>query len=98
MRFSAVLFASLAAMAMASSAPNPASNAGICARNTAETDLIAESIIFGVESAKCKILKCAKIVATGACILSSLPDVTTTLACVGGNAEEVRSVQITCEE
>ncbi|KAF1917551.1 hypothetical protein BDU57DRAFT_546802 [Ampelomyces quisqualis] len=62
--------------------PDSAHNEAMSARNIAETDLIAETIIFGVESAKCKILKCAKIIATGACIIGALPDIDSTLACV----------------
>lgn len=71
--------------------PDSAHNEAMSARNIAETDLIAETIIFGVESAKCKILKCAKIIATGACIIGALPDIDSTLACVSGNSEAVSS-------
>jgi hypothetical protein len=82
----------LASLTIASPAPAPAP-AAVSARNVAETDLIAETIVFSVESAKCKLLKCATVIATGACILSALPDLESTLACVGGNAEDVSQVE-----
>jgi hypothetical protein len=87
MRFTIPLLAIMAAAVLAN--PTTAPNSDIYARDTAEVDLIADSIVFGVESAKCKILKCARVVATGASILTSLPDVTKTLACVKGNSEQV---------
>jgi hypothetical protein len=102
MRFSPISLTFLVTIALASPAPAaapapiavsyaaPVPNAPMCARNVAETDIIANTIVFGVESAKCKILQCAKIVATASCILDTLPDLTLTLACVSGNAQKVR--------
>jgi hypothetical protein len=95
MRFSPIYMTFLVAVALASPAPMsvsyaaPAPNAPICARSVVETDIIADAIVFGVESAKCKILQCAKVVATASCILDALPDLTSTLACVSGSAEKV---------
>jgi hypothetical protein len=96
MRFSPMYMAFLVSATFASPAPAPIAApvaapipAPMCARNVAETDLIAETIIFSVESAKCKILKCATIIATGACILGALPDLEATLACVSGDAADV---------
>ena len=95
MRFSPIYLTLLVTSVLASPAPAPvaepvpAPNTQMSVRNVAETDLIAETIIFGVESAKCKILKCAKVIATGACIIGALPDLDSTLACVSGNSEAV---------
>jgi hypothetical protein len=101
MRFSPIYLTFSVTAALASPAPaavpapiadpDPVSalNAPMSARNVVETDLIADAIVFGVESAKCKLLQCAKVIATAACILGALPDVTATLACVSGNAEKV---------
>jgi hypothetical protein len=87
MRFTIPLLAIVAATVLANPAPTP--NASIHTRDNAEVDLIADFIIFGVESAKCRIFKCAKLVATGACILTSLPDITQTLAYVKGNVKRI---------
>jgi hypothetical protein len=101
MRFSPIYLTLLVTTALASPAPAaapapiavpvpaPAPNALMCARDVAETDFIADAIVFGVESATCKLLECAKVVATAACIVGALPDLTATLACVSGNAEKV---------
>jgi hypothetical protein len=101
MRFSPIYMTFLVTVALASPAPAaapapiavscaaPAPNAPICARNVIESDIIADAIVFGVESAKCKILQCAKVVVTASCILDALPDLTSTLACVSGNVEKV---------
>lgn len=98
-------------MASPAAVSDPAPGMQTSVRSVAETDLIAETIIFGVESAKCKIRKCAKIVvslkmnetnrgpsltplkATAACILGTLADLESTLACVIWNSEAVS----TCE-
>jgi hypothetical protein len=88
MRFSAIVLTSLATMAFAT--PAPSYNAPVCARDVAETDLIAQSIQFAVESADCTIFSCAKVIATGACILKSIPDLKKTLACVKGKKEKTR--------
>lgn len=84
--------ASPAPVAMPIAAPVPAPKAAMCARNVAETSLIADTIIYGVESVKCKILKCAAVIATVVCIRGALPDVDSTLACVSGKADKVRTL------
>jgi hypothetical protein len=101
MRFSPIYMTFLATVALASPAPAaapapiavsyaaPAPNAPTCPRNVIESDIIADVIVFGVESAKCKILQCAKVVVTASCILDALPDLTSTLAYVSGNAEKM---------
>jgi hypothetical protein len=104
MRFSLIYLTMLVTAALASPAPAPmavagpvpAPNAAMCARNVAETDLIADAIVFGVESAKCRILHlpCARVVASIFCIAGALPDVTATLACVGGNHKTVSRLLI----
>jgi hypothetical protein len=87
MRFSAIILTSLATMAFATPAPAP--NAPVCARDVAETDLIAQSIQFAVESADCSIISCVKVIAAGACILKSIPDLKKTLDCVKGKKDKV---------
>jgi hypothetical protein len=82
---STVLLALVATHAL----PSPALGALISARDTSETDLVAESIVFGVQCEKCRIPKCAKVIATAGCTFKSLPDVSETLECVSGNAEAV---------
>jgi hypothetical protein len=95
MRFSAIHLTAVISLTQASPAPVAVPIAApvpalMCARSVAETDLIAETIIYGVESAKCKILKCASVIATVACITGALPDIDSTLACVSGKADKVR--------
>ena len=85
MHHSTLLLALFATHALSS----PALGASTSARDVSEIDLVADSIVFGVESAKCRILKCAKVIATAGCILKNLPDVSDTLECVSGNAEAV---------
>lgn len=94
MRFSVIHLTALISLTQASPAPVPVPIAApvpapMCARNVAETDLIAETIIYNVESAKCKILKCAAVISTVACITGALPDIDSTLACVSGKPDKV---------
>ncbi|KAH7408823.1 hypothetical protein DE146DRAFT_752930 [Phaeosphaeria sp. MPI-PUGE-AT-0046c] len=92
MHFTPIFLPLLVSLAQGTPAPIvPPFPAPICARNVADTDLIAESIVYSVESAKCKILKCAAVIATAACILGAIPDIDTTLACVKGKADKLCS-------
>jgi hypothetical protein len=87
MLFSTILLTSLATMACA--IPAPAPNAPVCARDVAETDLIAQSIQFAVDSADCSFFGCISVIGAAVCIKKSLPDVVKTLACVKGKKEKV---------
>lgn len=99
MQFSVIYLTFLASLTQATPAPVALPIAApvpapMCARNVAETDLIAETIIYSVESAKCNLIKCATVVATGACILSALPDIESTLACISNKADKVSLLRL----